>query len=200
MIPSHNLLLSSVASLQHFPQAQQSFQSSANCILLTVVYGQSTVGGCSAEIGHDTVPATFSWLNCPKLIEELRERRPPLFQPSAGPRQKSVLPTFLYAVRQATLNDSSRTSALYSHNGEIYRLDTERQQHNGSGEVLIVGRTRRDRPHYESEFRLWMAVASETQLPLRIEFRAKSYLKLTLEPDESQAVPVFDRILKETEF
>lgn len=87
---------------------------------------------------------------------------------------------------------ASHASARYTHNGEIYGLDTERRQHHRSGEVVIVAHSCQEQARGESEFRLWMASAPEACLPRRIEFRAKSCLKLTLEPDESQTVPVFE--------
>ena len=180
-------------------QAEQSFRSSIDSVRLTIGYGQSTAAGCTAKIEHEAVPATVSWSDCPKLLDELRERKPTVYQNSAGASQQSVLPTFLYAVRQAVLYGPRHASVLYSHNGEIYRLATETRPANESGQAVTTARICREGSHGGTEFRLWMASDSGAELPFRIEFRAKSFLKLTLELDERESLPVFKPILKETE-
>jgi hypothetical protein len=51
----------------------------------------------------------------------------------------------------------------------------------------------------ESEFKLWVAPGSEADLPSRIEFQAKSYLKVTLETDETQSGPAFKPLFQEAQ-
>ena len=179
-------------------QAEQSFRSSIDSMPLTVGYGQSTADGCTDSIDHESVPVTFSWSDCPKLMDELRGRKPAASPRSAQPSQRSVLPTFLYAVRRAILSGLPRTSVIYTHTGEIYTLTTDRHAVSGSAEAVITGRISHEASRRETDFRLWMPAGSDEELPVRIEFRAKSYLKLMLELDERQTLPVFNPILKET--
>lgn len=178
-------------------QAEQAFRSSTPSITLSVGYGASTAAGCEAKVEHKAVPSTYSWPDCPRLMGELRGRRLANTTGTAGPMQRSVLPTFLYAVRNAILSGQTHTSTRYTHNGEIYSLTTERRPSNQSGEHVFTGRILDEKSHRESEFRVWLDSAA--QLPLRIEFRAKNYLKLTLEADDHETLPVFERILDETE-
>ena len=184
---------------ENLSQAKQSFGSSIDSMPLTLGYGRSTADGCMASIERENVPATISWSDCPRLMEQLRERKPRVVGRRTVLSQGSVLPTFLYAVRQAILSGLPRGSALYTHNGEIYSLATERRPISGSAGSVITGRITHRTSRHETDFRLWMASGSDTELPVRIEFRAKSYLKLTLELDESQTLPVFTPLLKKTE-
>lgn len=90
------------------------------------------------------------------------------------------MPTFLYAVCRALLDQSPKSAALYTHNDAIYCLKTEARRDSQSGERIITGRSSRLGAHSGTEFTLWIASDSDPDLPLRIEFRPKSYLKLRL--------------------
>src|SRR5262249_37597089 len=58
----------------------------------------------------------------------------------------------------------------------------ERRLIEGLTEVLHVsGKVRREAGGKESEFQLWIPAGSERPLPLRIEYQAKSYLRLFFE-------------------
>jgi hypothetical protein len=45
--------------------------------------------------------------------------------------------------------------------------------------VRITGRVRREAGGKQSEFQLWISDADQRPVPLRIDYRAKTYLKLT---------------------
>ena len=52
----------------------------------------------------------------------------------------------------------------------------------GPAEVVrVTGRLRREAGGKETEFRLWIPSGAERPLPLRIEYQAKSYLRLVFE-------------------
>lgn len=169
----------------NFSQAEKAFRSRADCLPVTIAHGRSTASGSTGGVLHDAVDAGVSWADCPKLIDQLRARTD--LKPENVSQQNSgaVLPTFLYAVRQAVLRNERKTAAGYTHNGEIYRLRTEAREER-SGKLIITARTSRLGVRGESEFKLWVAPGADADLPDRIEFRAKSYLKLTLETDERQ--------------
>jgi hypothetical protein len=48
----------------------------------------------------------------------------------------------------------------------------------GPAAIRISGLTRRESGGGETEFHLWISDQAERPLPLRIEYRAKSYLRL----------------------
>lgn len=119
-------------------QAEEAFRNTLSSIPLTVGYGQSTAAGCSSTIQHQAVPPTFSWSDCAKLMCELREQKPRFSEPPLGPRQPSLLPTFLYAVRQAILSGVPNGSIRYTYDGQTYTLPTERRPDNNPGETVIT--------------------------------------------------------------
>ena len=58
----------------------------------------------------------------------------------------------------------------------------ERRLIGGQAEVIRVsGRLRREAGGKETDFRLWIPGGAERPLPLRIEYQAKSYLRLVFE-------------------
>lgn len=183
---------------RNFSEAEQAFHHTAERLPVTVACGQSTTAGFVGTIRREAVDPHLAWPDSPQLIEELRGRIAPVTQRVTREKDGPVLPTFLYAVRHALLQGPSDASMLYAHNGEVYRLTTAARRDSRTGEVIVTGRTSRSGVRGESEFKLWMS-ASKPDLPSRIEFRPKSYLKLTLEADETQTAPVFKRLFEEAQ-
>jgi hypothetical protein len=177
-------------------QARQAFKQSKDLLPVTVAYGQSTVAGSLDGIRHQALATDFSWVDCADAAQALREQ----IEPIAGTRRTgaTLLPTFLYAMRQLLLEGSAHASTTYVHNAEVYRLVTEMRR-DDSGSAVVAARTSRQGASAASEFKLWLRPGSETDLPNRIEFRAKSYLKLTLEVDETPCRPVFPRLIEESQ-
>src|SRR5262249_55774761 len=50
--------------------------------------------------------------------------------------------------------------------------------------VRVTGKVQRKAGGKETEFRVWIAATEDRPLPLRIEYQAKSYLRLVFEVDE----------------
>lgn len=174
-------------------QARQAFRDSAERLHLTIAQGRSTRAGSTANIRHETAAANLSWTDCPTLLEQFDEGIAAACLPVAETCAGRALPTFLYAVRRAVQNPR-HTTTFYAHNGHVYCLRSEARTDTTSGELVITGRTSRGGAHGDTEFKLWME-AGEPDLPIRIEFRPKSYLKLTLERDPSPGGPVFKHLL-----
>lgn len=87
----------------------------------------------------------------------------------------AVPATFLYTVLSAIRSSERRTMSAYVHNGKRYRLETEKTGARLTGHIrdLETART--------ATFRLWLD--EEGDLPRRIEFSPRSYLRITLEPE-----------------
>jgi hypothetical protein len=179
-------------------QAQHAFRTAAHDLPLTIARGRVTPDGMAAKILHKTVAANFSWIDCPKLMQELRAQIVPVSDRMVGKHSGPVLPTFLYAVRRSLLQ-SSGTTTLYAHNATVYWLKTEARRDHRSGELIVTARTKRPGDRAESEFKLWLDSGTERDLPLRIEFHPKSYLKLTLEADKAQIGPAFKPLFQKAQ-
>jgi hypothetical protein len=105
--------------------------------------------------------------------------------------------TFLYALMRAIRHPERSTESWYVYSERAYRLRLEKElnSHEGlqfaergltsrPGSVLEVrGRIREERGGHQATFRLRIEDGPELALPLRIEFQARSYLRLSFEAD-----------------
>ena len=179
-----------------FSVAQRAFGSTGQSLAVTIAHGHSTASGYTSKIVHQTVPAKLSWVDCPKLTDELRGRLAPLSVGITHIDTERALPTFLYAVRRALCSDPQDGATLFAHDAKVYSLSTHREHDSRSGGRVFTARTSQQGSRAESRFRIWMASDAEQDLPLRIEFRPNSYLKLTLEAGDTQSRPVFKRLFE----
>ncbi len=170
---------------EKFSEARDAYLASPNTLVLTVAHGKSNASGCTAEVEHHQEPATYAWSKCPDLIDRLRRELPFTNATVSTEHPGRALPTFLFSVRHAILAGPGKTTALYVHNAKVYRLRTESHLDPRSGQLALIGHTALEGDRSESEFRLSVATGDDSALPLRIEFRPKSYLKLTLEADST---------------
>jgi hypothetical protein len=91
----------------------------------------------------------------------------------------AVESTFLYSVLAAMRSDERSVRHPYFHNGRRYQLDCEKGIR---GETMrLSGRIRDLENRRDSNFRLWLEAGQD--LPLRVEFSPRSYLRITLEAD-----------------
>lgn len=157
---------------KNFSEARKAFADSPDAVPLTIARGISTHAGCTFAIEHCAAPANSSWRNCLELTNTF-DRFPlsPATQPEGFSGQ--ALPTFLFAVRNAMLARTPETTTPYVHNGQIYHLHAR-----SNGEAVTC------RISGQTEFKLWFGASDRTGLPTKIEFRPKSFLKLTLEQEQ----------------
>ncbi|MGA2433781.1 MAG: hypothetical protein ABSG25_00700, partial [Bryobacteraceae bacterium] len=113
--------------------------------------------------------------------------------------------TFLYSVLSAIRSGQPRSQHDYVHNAKEYRLELERaaDPHNGvpiaasglprrpGSTTMFTGRTWDFATRQASTFHLW--VNDQSDLPLRIEFQPRSYLRIVLEYEPSGAQPEHKR-------
>jgi hypothetical protein len=167
---------------KNFSEARQAFANAPESLPLTVAHGRSTSAGCAFAIEHRTAPGNYSWRNCLDLAGEFDGLPLP---PAAALEEypARALPTFLFALHRAILTDSPTTATLYTHNGKVYRLRTRSQIDSHSNEIALTCSTSSRNEPGQTEFKLWLASRDRTDLPTRIEFHPKSFLKLTLEQE-----------------
>ncbi|HEX4231127.1 MAG TPA: hypothetical protein VHZ07_20790 [Bryobacteraceae bacterium] len=120
--------------------------------------------------------------------------------------------TFLYSVREAIMGDAVQSESRFMHNGKFFRMQTVKAQDkriggefvkagltaNAGGIVRLNGTIRNEKSGEETSFRLWFDKQSSNELPLRFEFRPKSYLKLQFDADPKQREPQDLVLLTET--
>lgn len=111
--------------------------------------------------------------------------------------------TFLYAVRKALLDPRPKTTAGLFFNSKQFQLDTEKVADATAG-AHFAGRnlvTRAEsvmrlnallterRTGEKTPFHLWYEAGEEHMPPLRFEYQARSFLRLTFEVDAAASVP-----------
>ena len=139
-----------------FSDAREALRNTPASQPLTVARGRSTAAGCAFRIEHCTAPENSSWRNCLELANSFEGLPLPQIEPLAG-YSAGTLPTFLFTVWRAILSDSAETTALYTHNGNVYRLRTRSQVDSHSNELALTCSI-----SGQTEFKLWLSSRDRT--------------------------------------
>jgi hypothetical protein len=158
-------------------QARKAFEDPSRALSITVAHGNATRSGYSSALDRLTASARYTWSNAAQLLEEIRGRVSPAEEVSLGTESASAFPTFLYAVRAAVLAGAETGRCTFIHNAKLYCLRTRWKEQELTGWIAEEESSR------EFEFRV--RFDSRRELPVRIEFRPKSFLRLVFEHDPS---------------
>lgn len=142
-------------------------------------------------------------LGLAELIERIRERfgETDRLVTQLTTRGSSAAPTFLWSILAALRSADARSQFNYVHDAKDYRLEWERTPDPHTGAVMAANRltTQPDAvmrftgrlscfaTRQVSTFRLWLD--NQSALPLRIEYQARSYLRISLEYEPAEAQP-----------
>ena len=177
--------------------ARKALHSAAKEATYTAIDGRLADGGVETVVAPFTAPAQWSVANRNELIGLARMAlsaatpRPPDF-----PTRSTEMRPFLHALAE-TLHQPGPAETRFAYAGRLYHLWLEKSadskatasfQKRGlipanSNAVRATGRLRREAGGKESTFRLWIEEGAPRPLPLRIEYQAKSYLRLIFEAD-----------------
>lgn len=150
----------------------------------------------SVRIRRTLIPAPdMNRSDFPLLTREVRSQFA-----GAGPAEReipdsSVSATFLYSVLAAAQSSEPRFRGTYLHAGKRYQLECEKSADPHTGAALaaknlvssaanllrLTGQIHDFETRRNSNFRLWLENGSD--LPLRIEFAPRAYLRITLDYD-----------------
>ena len=175
--------------------ARKAFASQTGTQMFTVARGRATNAGCAFALQHRTLDAKYTWCNSMAVLDQLAGKTPLAPEERVANYGPGCLPTFLFAVRRAIVNGEDSTSA-YVHNGKVYRLRMRTKADEDSGLRVMTGVSVSAEEREEGGFRIWFSPQDPTGLPCKIEFRAKSFLKLTLETDRSASVESLQPLLR----
>lgn len=163
----------------------------------TAIDGRLSGAGVETVVAHFTAPSQWSVANQNDLVHLARMAlattppRAPEVE-ARGTEVRPFLETLADALRQA---DSAERRFVYA--GRFYRLSLQKtadlkatasfQQRGlvgGGKQVMrLAGKLRRESGGKETNFRLWVEDGAAQPLPLRIEYQAKSYLRLIFEAE-----------------
>jgi hypothetical protein len=147
------------------------------------------------------MPARYRWTDSAELLRQVVAKfsnsSPAGAETTIQSPDSQTTETFLYTLTRAIASSANQSDARFIHNGRMYRLRTEKAADERTGEELqragllespgnavrLKGTMRRDNRGEETEFRLWFDRGSSNPLPLRFEFRPKSYLRLVFDAE-----------------
>jgi hypothetical protein len=193
VVESAYLSMMTSSSEKNFEQAKQSFTQQANSQQISVAHGRARASGYASVIDHLALPGQSTWADCPRLMVELGDRLSPLSEYVSSPNRVSAYLPFLHTVRQAMRSAAPSAESVFTHNAKLYRLRTRISA--APGGLLLVGKIAECGNSQESEFRIWFDPQDASGLPLRFEFRPKSFLHLVFERDDAVTAPRFASLI-----
>ena len=174
-------------------QAQTALHSAAPAIPCTFSSSSSGPGQTEVKKGRFLASGITSWVDAPGVLSAAQQQSGPNMQRET--RAMGPVATFLYAIRQAALNPAPRTRTLFCHNGEFCELLTGRIS--SSAPAQLNGVILDSAGSKKSEFTIWTDPSDPSGLPTRIEFYARSYLRLTFEAQPASEAETLPWLLKE---
>jgi hypothetical protein len=147
----------------------------------SAVNGRNTTGRSRSAVARFDFPSAAPWSD-----QGLIDRAHAVFQTNIPWRETSwpnslqqAPPTFLSQLTTLLAQRARRCSGRYVYNEQEYLLELESQRPDPDAVDLFAvrGQIRNLRTGHSTRFRVWLEDGSE--LPVRIEFQARSFLKLT---------------------
>jgi hypothetical protein len=182
---------------EHFEDAKRSLLPAGDSLTYSVGCGTVTPEGASGRTLRINLPSRYSWRDCTTIARKARAAAGAEPMGDRKPLQDSpVLPaTFLYAIRKAMLDPNPHTEDVVIFNGKYFTLRTGKQTDAAMGELLVqrdlatsadriirLAGTLQPKSHAErTSFRVWFESGSEHAPPLRFDYQARSFLRLSFE-------------------
>jgi hypothetical protein len=188
-------------------QAKKALETQGDSVPYAAAQGSGREGQFVSRLSRINFPSRLTWRDCPRLVDEVRAavsaEAPAQRVEKTLATDESAPATFLYAVRNAILDPASTTSGSLIYNGKEYQLRTTKEPDTTAcahfaGRKLLRegGRVMRLNAELEEQatgrrtpFKVWYEAGSEHLPPLRFEYQAKSFLRLTFEFDSTASCP-----------
>jgi hypothetical protein len=152
----------------------------------------------SYSVRHLLLPSSYRGSNADLLLQQVKAE---FATPAPGQKDQTeslsgkATGTFLNSVRQAIESDGDKYQTRIVFNGKTFQFSATKHADaktggdlrkagltaSASGIMLLSGALRNERTNEVSNFRLWFEQGSANFLPLRFEFKPKSYLKLVFD-------------------
>jgi hypothetical protein len=175
-------------------EARRALTAHASEVAYSVIEGRIAADTMETSGAHFMAPARWSVENRGELVDRARSALATAARAAAeGGAHGIGSPPFLQSLAEV-LRDPLVEETRYAYNSRIYRMWVSRapdpratahfREHGLIGDdhdvIRIAGRIRHEGGGKETNFRLWFE-PGEMPLPLRIEYQAKSYLRLVFE-------------------
>jgi hypothetical protein len=151
--------------------------------VFSAVNGRNTAGHSRSAVTHFDFPSGAIWSDR-TLIEHAQStfHENVVWRETSWPKSPDQTPpTFLLLLATLLKQRTRRSAGRYVYNEQEYLLELDAQQPGRDRLLPIHGKIRNLRTGYETLFRVWMEEASDSVVPVRIEYQARSFLRLTFE-------------------
>lgn len=174
--------------------ARRSLHSDSKELAYTAVEGRIAAGSSRTTTAHFTAPAAISGQSHKELEERARRALAGAAAVSQARSPQGASHSFLQELGGLLIRPDG-CEGRYVYSGRPYRMSLHRAVDGAAtshfrkrrllGEraeaIRVAGKVRREEDGKETDFHLWIASDAQRPLPLRIEYQAKPYLRLTLE-------------------
>jgi hypothetical protein len=170
---------------ERFEQGRKALASSANGAEGVVARGRTLGSTIQTWIETIDLGPDCSWSNLNQTLSEAL-RREPRTAPRETASQASL--TFLHAMRAAAFSKDAVSRCRFAHAGKVYWLETRRHSERP---LELAGAIHDLAGNRCAEFRTAYAPGDPSGIPIRIEYRPRSFLRLTFEGEpEANQPPV----------
>ena len=166
-------------------QGRHALNTAATEMACTLGSGESELGRTELSVRRFTIPGATRWTDAVAILNSIEKDSLDALAHRATSAHGPCA-TFLYAIRRAALEEASKARRQFFHNGKLHELITEKHQADDSPTAIHMTGAIRDQSGAElSQFSVWFDPADPSGIPNRIEFRARSFLRLTFESEPS---------------
>lgn len=192
-------------------QAKRALETSGAMVPYSASQGCGRKGRFTSRVERLEFPSKYTWRDITQLVDKARGAMTAgVAGQESGSSERSA--TFLYLVRRAMIEGSSRTSSSLVFNGKEFQLDAQKEKDvtatlhfiekklvPPSGFAMRLDATLTEkRTGVRTPFRLWYEAGAEQAAPLRFEYQAKSFLRLTFEAAAGADTPPIKFAFKTT--
>ena len=176
---------------ESFEQGRKALASATSGSECVVARGKTSDKTIQTWIETVAVTPDCDWTNIgTALCQALRQ------EPRQPPRESAPgrTTTFLQAMRNAALCRDAVARRQFMHAGHLYWLETRRHPEHScelAGAIHDLSGARC------AEFRTGYAAGDESGIPIRIEYRPRSFLRLTFEAEQEATLPAVPSVFPE---
>jgi len=152
----------------------------------SAVSGRNTAGHSRSALSYFEYASSAQWSDAGLIghAQSIFRGEGLNWRETGWPNSPNQAPlTFLAALANLLKQRTPRAVGRYVYNEQEYLLELESQKptHDRVPLLPVRGKIRNLRTSKETVFRLWLENGSSSPVPVRIEFQARSYLRLTFE-------------------
>jgi hypothetical protein len=197
---------------KNLDQAKQALASAGSNVAYSAAQGVGHGGKYASRVDRLEFPARYTWRDIPELIGKAREE-----MAGAGSELQEVsaegarISTFLYAVRRALQDPGPHAVNQIFFNSKRFELRSWKERDDAAGAyftakkiasgavIRLNAMLTEHRTGEKTPFRLWYEKGAEKLPPLKFEYQARSFLRLSFEADAAAAVPPIPHVLNNKE-